>query len=122
MKLCEVLSRADELKPNAYPAEEKVRWISELSGTIWNEAGKWAGEEKPELPYDWDRDMEKELPVEDAYADLYIKYLFAQIDFHNGDFTRYNASAAMYQAEYDSYAAFLRREHLPDRDVKFKNF
>ncbi len=122
MKLGEALARVDGMKPNGYTAEEKVRWLSELDGVLWNEAGKAAGLPKPALPYCWDRDAELELPVAAEYADLYVKYLFAQIDFHNGDFSRYNASAALYQAGYESYTAYLRREKPPDGGACFHNF
>lgn len=122
MKLGEAIARADQMKPNGYTAEEKTRWLSELDGMLWYEALQWVTGVEPELPYDYDRDLERELAVEDTYADLYIKYLFAQIDFHNGDFSRYNASASMYQAGYDSYIAYLRREKPPDRKGWFRNY
>ena len=123
MKLGEAIAKTDQMKPNGYTAEEKTRWLSELDGTLWDEALQWAeAGEKPELPYDYDRDLDRELAAADAYADLYIKYLFAQIDFHNGDFSRYNASAALYQAGYDSYTAHLRREKPPDRKGGFCSY
>ena len=49
----------------------------------------------------------------EPYADVYIKYLFAQIDFVNAEFARYNNSAAMYNTALSAYANFYRRTHLP---------
>ena len=47
------------------------------------------------------------------YEGLYEAYLSAQIDFHNGEFTRYQNSAQLYNAVFSAFAAWYRREHLP---------
>ena len=63
MKLGEAIARADQMKPNGYTAEEKTRWLSELDGMLWYEALQWVTGVEPELPYDYDRDLERELDV-----------------------------------------------------------
>lgn len=116
MTVAEAIFQADKLKPNAYDQTEKVRWLSELDGQIAREilgrsGGPGLGGYDPEEP-------EAELIADGAYADLYIKYLCAQIDYHNGEWTRYNNSAAMFQAAWDAYAAYMRRTFLPKPGAK----
>lgn len=125
MKLGEAIERTDTLKPNGYTSEEKTRWLSELDGILVNEVLQWVKQsewEKPDFPYQYDRDYEKDLLAPPEHADLYIKYLFAQIDFHSGEYTSYNASASLFQAAYDSYAAYQRRAHPPNKPGGFHNY
>ncbi|MPN04852.1 hypothetical protein SDC9_152100 [bioreactor metagenome] len=58
-------------------------------------------------------DMDAVLMVTEPYADVYIKWLFAQIDFHNAEYTRYNNSMIMYNAALSAYADAYNRSHMP---------
>jgi hypothetical protein len=57
--------------------------------------------------------MEKELLVKAPYDVLYIRWLEAQIDYYNGEITRYNNSQQMYQTAYDTFDRHYNRTHLP---------
>ena len=110
MTINEAIEQLDRLKPNAYETAEKVRWLSELDGQITDELlTRIRGGAAPFEGYSESEDLDTELIAEDRYADLYIKYLCAQVDYHNGEWTRYNNSAALFTAAYEAYAAYLRR-------------
>lgn len=121
MTVNEAIQKTDALKPNAYPLGEKVRWLSELDGQISEEILEpIVGGAAPFEPYDPETDGDTELIAEGVYADIYIKYLCAQIDYHNGEWKRYNNSAAMYQASWELYAKYMRRRHKPEAGAKIR--
>lgn len=118
MTLSEAIEQLDRLKPNAYGNTDKVRWLSELDGQITDELlTRIQGGSAPFEGYSAD-DLDAQLIAEDRYADLYIKYLCAQVDYHNGEWTRYNNSAALFTAAYDAYAAYLRRSRPVEPGAK----
>lgn len=122
MTVSEAIAQVDALKPNAYSEADKVRWLSELDGQITDEILRRVagGAAERFIPYEAEADGETELIATGTYADLYIKYLCAQVDYHNGEWTRYNNSAAMFGAAWDGYAAYMRRNHPPGRGAKIR--
>ena len=115
MTINEVITRCDNLKPNQYCVEDKIRWISDLDGIIKKELidAHEGGEAITFSGYDSASDRDAELLAGDPYSELYIKYLFAQIDFHNAEFTRYNNSMIMFNVAYAAYADYYNRTVLP---------
>lgn len=56
-------------------------------------------------------DMSTTLLVDDAYADLYVDYIFAQIDYNNQELDRYSNSMFMFNSKYADYKNFYNRTH-----------
>lgn len=112
MTLDEALAVCDRAKPNQYSRSEKIRWLSDADGLVqreildYVEPGTFSG-------YDEETPGETVLLAPAPYEGLYEAYLSAQIDFHNGEFTRYQNSAQLYNAVVSAFAAWYRREHLP---------
>jgi len=118
MTLAKVISMCDEAKPNQYDISIKTQWINEVENlVIEGIVNRAEGNDMEFTPYDYDTDSDAELVVPDVYSDIYINYVFAKIDFMNAEFGRYNNSAAMYQASYDTYASAYRRSHMPKQAV-----
>ena len=115
MTIQDVLTLVDELKPNQYEEETLIRWISEAEALIYQEYVKWheGAEELKREPYDPLTDIDAELLVPDAYAQLYIHYLCAQIDYFNGDMARYQNSMIRYNTALSAYADWFNRENKP---------
>ena len=134
MKISDVLVQLDHIKPNQYDDAALVRWLSTLDGYLYHEVLCW--HEKPEeepggplteepvlgawdvsvLPYDADTDKDKQLLVPAPYDDIYVKYLCAQIDFHNAEWTRYNNSMILYNTALSAYADWLNRNNRPKQE------
>ena len=112
MTIDEAVAQCDRVKPNQYPKSEKIRWLSQLDGTIqkeildYYEAGEFAG-------YGEDTPGETELLAPEAYTGIYEAYLSAQVDFHNGEFSRYQNSAQLYNTILSALAAWFRRTRMP---------
>lgn len=51
--------------------------------------------------------------VPNPYDDLYIKYLMAQVDYHNAELARYNNSMVMYNIALSDFANWYNRSHRP---------
>lgn len=125
MTLREIIERVDRLKPNQYEETDKVAWVNELEGKLIEEVFGKAVDSAEYVPleftgYDWGTDADTVLLVPNQFCDIYVKYLFAQIDFHNAEFTRYNNSTMMFNAVYDEFAAYWRRNHMPRQSASLR--
>lgn len=114
MKVREAIASVDSRKPNAFDVSEKLAWLNALDGKI--KAEIIDTHENPGnilfIPYDID-DEDVELMVPPPWDRMYISWLESQIDYANAEFGRYNNSAAMFQAEYDGFANWYNRTHMP---------
>ena len=115
MKLIEAISKIDNLKHNTYTHEDKVAWLSRLDFMVKqeimdthedNEGAGFTG-------YDTDSDVETELLVPPPYDEVYLRWLEAQIDYANGEYSKYNNSIEMFNASYQGYSNYYNRTHMP---------
>ncbi len=119
MTIQEALARVSELKPNQYSEEQLVRWLSVLDMIAYEEVISWHcgyAENRPGQ-YDPDEDLERELLIPDPYSEVYIHWLIAQIDYHNGDMQRYQNSMIAYNTAYSSFADWYNRKY-PSKPVR----
>lgn len=112
MKISEVLVAVGDVKPSQYEPATMIRWISDLDGKVYEDimAGFEGCPEKPELPYSPTNQLAS-LLIPFPHEDVYVKWLMAQIDFHNADFDRYNNSMLMFDEAYQSFADAYARNH-----------
>lgn len=110
-----VIEQVRTMKPNAYEDAMLVRWISDLEGMLYDEViSTHEGDETVSHgPYDPVNDMDTVLIVPEPYSDVYVKWLCAQIDFHNSEFARFNNDMSMYNAAMATFADWYNRTHLP---------
>ncbi len=104
-----IIAQCDALRPNAYTQEEKLRWLWQFDALMQKQTAHldvFAIAPQPYTP-------ESELLIEDAFCDIYVKYLLSQIDFANGETGRYNASAVLFNSAYARYLEYLTRRNLP---------
>ena len=125
MTIEQAIDICDRQKPNGYTAEDKIHWLSKLDQMIFDEiVSRHEGGPDHFDGYREDADGETQLMADDAYADMYVKWLFAQIDFANAEIARYNNSMAMFNALYDGFAKSYTRRHMPRQtayiDVKVR--
>lgn len=114
MTIDQAIEICDRQKPNGYTMEDKIHWLSNLDQMIFDEIIERheGGPEKFE-GYADNVNGSTELLADNAYADMYVKWLFAQIDFANAELARYNNSMAMFNALYEAYAKSYTRKHMP---------
>ena len=116
----EAIALVDDLEPNQYTEQNKLTWLDRLDGQIFNEIIMTHEHEKGAhyTPLSLGED---ELLVPFPYAqEMYSNYLMAQIDRANGEDARYNQSIALYNAAFNRYQAWYRREHMPLSRGRFR--
>jgi hypothetical protein len=115
MTLMDAIYRIDNLKPNSYSQEDKIKWLSMLDGTIKAEIidTHEGGEGVVFNGYNENTVLTTEMLVPHPYDDIYIRWLETQIDYHNGEYGKYNNSMAMYNTAYNAFANYYNRNHMP---------
>ncbi|MDR2671379.1 MAG: hypothetical protein LBC26_06640 [Oscillospiraceae bacterium] len=110
----EVIARVDRLSPNAYPDEDKARWLIQLDGQLWREVFlRLCIPGNP--PREYPRDGDKPLLTHSPYDGLYDTYLRAQMESHRGETAEYQNTATAFNVEYDALCKHLQRTHMPRR-------
>lgn len=122
MTIIEAINNADNFKPNSYTQQEKVKWLSILDGTIKKEIiDTHEGAEAIVFDgYEADTPVGTVLLVPAPYDDVYVRWLEAQIDYANGETSKYNNSMAMFNMAYSAFERFYNRTHMPKgKSIKF---
>lgn len=122
MTIIEAINGIDSLKPNSYPQQDKVIWLSILDGIIKTEIID-THEGAEGVIFNGYEDVnlfDTVLLVPAPYDDIYIKWLEAQIDYANGETAKYNNSMVMYNTAYSAFERFYNRTHMPKgKSIKF---
>ena len=118
MKIKDAISELRSLKPNQYSDSTLLRWLSNLDGQIYEDVLKNTEDAPslPSLPYQIERDLNTELLAAFPHDDVYILYLSAQIDFHNGEIDRYNNGMVMFSVAYQAFVDAWTRNHMYRQD------
>lgn len=121
MKLIEAISRIDSLKHNTYNESDKVAWLSELDSMVKVEIIDTHDGGVTFTGYDDSTDSQTELLITAPYDKAYLLWLEAQIDYHNGEYEKYNNAMEMFQTAYEGFKNYYNRTHMP-KGKKFKFF
>lgn len=114
MQLARLIAMVDDTKPNQYGNDVKVQWINEIENKCIEQViNRAEGFNLGYVKHNYDEDEETELLIPDSFLDVYINYIYAKIDFNNAEYDRYNNDVALYQASFDDYAAWFRRNNMP---------
>ena len=115
MTILEAITKIDTLKYNTYTNEDKVDWLSRLDAMIkrliidtheGGETVKFDG-------YTEMTDVDTVLLVPAPFDEVYLRWMEAQIDYHNGEYDKYNNAIIMYNTAFEAYANFYNRLHMP---------
>lgn len=117
MTINEAIAKVDGLCPNAYTEAQKVAWLSEVDGRVALDISKVT---TAPVAYAWPDDGDTALLVPFPYDNMYELYVISKINFHNGEFDQYNATAKVFKDAYDEYAARIRRVNAPTANTGFQ--
>lgn len=122
MKIIEAINRIDSLKHNTYTQSDKVLWLSRLDAMVKKHIiDTHEGDKVAFTGYDDSTDPQTELLVPAPYDEMYLQWLEAQIDYHNGEYDKYNNATEMFNTAYEGYQNYYNRTHMP-KGKKFKFF
>ena len=115
MKIVEAINKIDSLMHNTYNQVDKVAWLSELDSDVKHHIiDTHEGAETVTFTgYDDSTDLQTELLVPSPFDSVYLRWLEAQIHYHNGEYDRYNNAIIMYNTAYDAFANYYNRTHKP---------
>lgn len=117
MTIGEVIEIVNSLYPSAYDRSQMIRWLSILDGSIHRDLILQCEHDEADEAFDGytdDTSDDTELLAPYPYDhDLYTRYLQARIDIDNAELSRYQVSGPLYNAAYESFAAYWRRNHRP---------
>ena len=105
MTIREVIETADLAQPNEVDDGLKAAWLAALEQQLLLEL--YQTHEDPPPPDG------RKLSVPKAFRDLYLRYLLMRIALEQGEYTRYNNAARLFDAHYRAYAAWYCRTHRP---------
>lgn len=115
MKIIEAIERTDSLLFNTYDMADKVAWLSKLDAMVKRHIiDTYEGSEQIIFGgYAEDTDQETVLLVPAPYDEMYIRWLEAQIHYTNGEYGKYNNAILMFNTEYETFASYYNRNHMP---------
>ena len=115
MKIVEAINKIDSLMHNTYDEPDKVAWLSELDSDVKQHIiDTHEGAETVTFTgYDDSTDLQTELLVPSPFDSVYLRWLEAQIHYHNGEYDRYNNAIIMYNTAYGAFADYYNRTHKP---------
>lgn len=121
MTIIEVITEVDALHPNGYDQNNKIAWLSNLDGRIKEEIidTHEGGDDTPFEGYD-SNDISTELIVPRPYDEVYRYWLEAQMDYANGEYTKYNNSMSMFNNAYTAFERHYHKTHMPKgKSIKY---
>ena len=123
MKIIEAIDMIDTLNHNTYTQTDKVQWLSRVDWMVKKHIidTHEGAEEVSFSGYDENTDPQKELLVPAPHDELYLRWLEAQIHYHNGEYGKYNNAVEMFNTSYEDYRKYYNRTHMP-KGKQFKYF
>lgn len=115
MKIIEAINRLDALKVNTYSQSEKIEWLSRLDSMVKKQIidTHEGGETVSFVGYTEDTDPQTELLVPAPYDEIYLRWMEAQIDYHNHEYDGYNNAIILFNTAFEAYAAYYNQNHKP---------
>ena len=114
MKIIDAIHKIDNLKFNTFPQDMKVGWLSRLDNMVKNQViDTHEGGGMAFTGYDSDTDIMTELLIPAPYDEVYLRWMEAQIDYHNGEIDKYNISITMFNTEFEAFSNWYHRNHMP---------
>lgn len=123
MTIGEVLERADALRPNAYTKAEKIAWLNAVEARLYAETVLLheGGADYERGPYTVDTPQDTQLLFKTPHDELYLYYLFMQMDLHNQELVKYNNDSQLFNSLYrDAVAAYTREVRPLQRVTHFR--
>ena len=115
MTIMDAITRLDTLKFNTFTQAEKIDWLSASDWRIYREVlqpclGDAAA---PFSGYDENTPPETQLLVPPPFEELYLRWMEAQIDYHNGEYHKYNNAVALYNRAFGAYQSHYIQQCRP---------
>ena len=115
MKIIQAINRLDGLIANTYTQSDKLEWLSRLDAMVKKQIidTHEGAEDVVFSGYDDSTDLNTQLLVQAPHDEMYLRWMEAQIHYHNGEYDKYNNAIIMFNTAYEAYQAYYTRNHMP---------
>ena len=115
MKIFEAINRINALMHNTYSQPDKVEWLSRLDTMVKQQIiDTHEGSENVTFSgYTAATPVDTVLLVPAPYDEVYLRWIEAQIHYHNGEYDKYNNAIIMFNTDFGAYAAYYNQNHMP---------
>lgn len=114
MTIDKLIKLAQKLKPTPFDDEIMLMWVNEIEGMVLSEVHLVTVTDIK--PYEIGADGSlptAELTAPMPYDKLYMQYLMAQIDYANGEYSKYQNTMQMFNACYTEYVHYVAEVLAP---------
>lgn len=115
MRIDEIIEEVRQMKPNVYSDAQMVQWINETEQDIHNVLNMHKNEQSEFLPHE---SVGDDVLLERVYKNIYVYYLYSQIDYANAEINLYNNDVSVYTQLFEDFSKRCRREKLPEKNIK----
>ena len=116
-----IIDRVDGVKDNAFGPEVKVEWIAELDGKIATEVMLMSYADAAMFQYAYPADLNAVPLVKFPYDVLYDLWLAAKIDFTIGEYSKYQNTMEMFNANYNAFVCWFASTYEPAQGYREEN-
>lgn len=115
MKIIEAISRVNDLMHNTYSQGNKVQWLSDLDNDIKQQIidNHEGGQSVSFHGYDANTSLDTVLLVPAPHDIMYVRWLEAQIHYHNGEYDSYNNAILLFNTALDAFKKHYTSTHKP---------
>lgn len=115
MTIIEAITKVDTLKHNTFEQSDKIAWLSNLDTKVKKLIiDRHEGSESVVFEgYDVNTDLNTKLLAPAPFDEMYLRWLEAQINYHNDEIERYNASITLFNTAYEAFYNHYNRTHMP---------
>lgn len=118
MTIREAISRLDDQKPNRFVNADKIAWLSRLDFRAYDDIMRvHADPPAPFRGYGPSTPLDTPLLIGEPYDEIYPMYMMAEIDFLDGEYTRYNNECDRFNRTFADWADYYHDTHLPQSDL-----
>lgn len=123
MTLNKLIENMIQLRGLEFGTDIMVGWVNEIEAQAVEQVINHAeGCDLEFVPYEYEKDGERELLIPDRFQDVYMNYLFAKIDFNNQETERYNNDVAMLESAWNGYEAWHIRTNKQKPLPQIRNY
>lgn len=121
MTINDAITNVNALLHNTYSTEKKVEWLSKVDGMVKRHIiDTHTGADKVRFTGYTDKaTLDTVLLVPEPFSQMYLRWMEAQIHYHNGEYSKYNNAILLFNTEFDAYAAFYNQNHMPVSNGRF---
>jgi hypothetical protein len=120
MTISQIITKVNDLEPNQYSTNQKMAWLTQLDGQIFDEL-ILTHEHEDGITFTAYSAETDELLVPFPYGeDVYVNYLKARIAEANHEVVKYNGSMTLFNTAYQNYSFYYNRNVMPlPRSTRF---